>query len=199
MPGSETAPTNERTKESTNMRAIKFALAIVPALATILVFASGAAAANHGSVQASLADVRAATARYHSLSVATGNKYGLLKDKNGIACIANPGVGTMGVHYVNGDLVGTTEVNPLKPEALVYEPVGNGQMRLVAVEYVTFQAQWDATHTSRPKLFGQYFMLTPEGNRYGLHAFYSLHAWIWNPNPSGMFAMWNPNVHCPSA
>ena len=28
-------------------------------------------------------------------------------------------------------------------------------------------------------LFGQHFMLSPDGNRFGLPAFYSLHAWIW--------------------
>ena len=27
---------------------------------------------------------------------------------------------------------------------------------------------------------------------YRLPAFYSLHAWIWYANPSGMFTMWNP-------
>ena len=41
-------------------------------------------------------------------------------------------------------------------------------------------------------------MLTPGGNRFGLPAFYSLHAWIWKFNPSGTFAMWNPQVHCPA-
>ena len=45
-------------------------------------------------------------------------------------------------------------------------------------------------------LFGQMFMLTPAGNRYGLPAFYSLHVWVWMHNPSGMFSMWNPSVHC---
>jgi hypothetical protein len=177
---------------------LKFALAIVPALATILLFASSAAA-SRAPDRVSLDAVRAATARYHSLTLAKAHKYGLLTDKNGIACIDNPGVGAMGIHYVNGDLVGTTEVNPLTPEALVYQPEANGQLRLVALEYVTFQAQWDATHKSRPQLFGQRFMLTPDGNRFGLPAFYSLHAWIWKFNPDGTFAMWNPNVHCPSA
>ena len=42
------------------------------------------------------------------------------------------------------------------------------------------------------------FMLTDApGNRYGLPAFYSLHAWIWKHNPAGPFEMWNPDVHCP--
>jgi hypothetical protein len=181
------------------MRAIKLALAIVPVVVTVLALTAGVVGASHDTGHVSLGDVRGATARYHSLSVAQAHGYGLLKDKNGIACIANPGVGTMGVHYVNGDLVGSGEVNALTPQALVYEPEKNGRLNLVAVEYVTFQAQWDATHTARPTLFGQPFMLTPEGNRFGLHAFYSLHAWIWKHNPSGMFAMWNPAVHCNSA
>jgi hypothetical protein len=172
---------------------------MAPAIVTVLALTAGVAGASHGGNRVSLDDVRAATARYHSISVAKANSYGLLRDAAGIACIANPGVGTMGVHYVNGNLVGTTEVNPLKPEALVYEPEENGQLRLVAVEYVTFQAQWDATHNAPPSLFGQRFMLTPAGNRFGLPAFYSLHAWIWRHNPSGTFAMWNPDVHCNSS
>jgi hypothetical protein len=42
-------------------------------------------------------------------------------------------------------------------------------------------------------------MLTPDGNRFGLPAFYSLHAWVWKHNPAGTFAMWNPNVTCANA
>jgi hypothetical protein len=45
-------------------------------------------------------------------------------------------------------------------------------------------------------LFGQRFNLTDAPNRYGLPPFYSLHAWIWQENPAGTFAMWNPSVHC---
>lgn len=26
--------------------------------------------------------------------------------------------------------------------------------------------------------------------------FYLMHAWIWRPNPAGMFADWNPEVSC---
>jgi hypothetical protein len=48
-------------------------------------------------------------------------------------------------------------------------------------------------------VFGQQFNFTPAGNRYGLPAFYSLHAWIWKHNPSGTFAMWNPTVSCAAA
>jgi hypothetical protein len=180
------------------MRAIKFMLVIVPVFITFLALTAGAAGATHDAGSDNLRAVRGATIRYQSLSVADQHGYALLKDKDGIACIANPGVGTMGIHYVNGDLVGSGQVKATQPQALVYEPEANGQLRLVAVEYVVFQVQWDATHTTRPTLFGQRFMLTPAGNRYDLPAFYSLHAWIWQDNPDGLFAMWNPSVHCTS-
>ena len=91
-----------------------------------------------------------------------------------------------------------TPSNALHPEAMVYQPIPGHPLRLVAVEYVVFKAAWAKTHTGRPRLFGQTFMLSPAGNRFGLPAFYSLHAWIWKNNPAGMFEMWNPNVTCPN-
>lgn len=190
------------------MRTNKFTLRITAAFITAMVLAVGLAAtlahgstrvASHSSNQNALDTVRGATGRYHSLTVAQASGYALLKDKAGIACIDNPGVGAMGVHYVNGTLVNSGQVNPLKPQALVYEPAANGQLNLVAVEYITFQQQWDATHGAPPMLFGQPFMLTPDGNRFGLPAFYSLHAWIWQDNPTGTFSMWNPQVSCDAA
>jgi len=114
----------------------------------------------------------------------------------GLACIDQPGAGAMGVHFVKGALVQAGAIDPARPQALVYEPDQNGHLRLAALEYVVIQAGWDAGHTAPPTLFGQPFMLTPAGNRFGLPAFYSLHAWVWTRNPAGMFAMWNPRVHC---
>lgn len=190
------------------MRTNKFTLTITAAFITAMVLAVGIAAtlahgstrvASHSSSQNALDAVRGATGRFHSLTVAQGNGYTLLKDKAGIACIDNPGVGAMGVHYVNATFVNSGQVNPLEPQALVYEPAANGQLSLVAVEYVTLKQHWDATHSAPPMLFGQPFMLTPSANRFGLPAFYSLHAWIWKDNPTGMFSMWNPNVSCDAA
>ncbi|MGH2737135.1 MAG: hypothetical protein ACRDKZ_16270, partial [Actinomycetota bacterium] len=105
--------------------------------------------------------------------------YRLLRDSNGIECIAEPGKGAMGIHFVNGELVGDAEIDPLHPEAVVYEPTRRGWLRLVAVEYVVFKDAWDAEHEARPRLFGRRFKLVEEGNRYGLPAFYELHAWLW--------------------
>jgi hypothetical protein len=106
-----------------------------------------------------------------------------------------PQMGAMGVHYVKKALVGDGVVNATTPEALVYEP-SQGTLRLVAVEYVVLKSAWAAHHTAAPRLFGHVFNFTPAGNRFGLPAYYSLHAWIWKSNPSGEFSMWNPTVTC---
>lgn len=39
-------------------------------------------------------------------------------------------------------------------------------------------------------------MLVASGNRYGIPAFYELHAWIWKWNPRGLFDDWNSRVTC---
>jgi hypothetical protein len=41
-----------------------------------------------------------------------------------------------------------------------------------------------------PTIMGQQ-MLHERERRY-----WYLHAWAWKPNPSGLFADWNPTVHC---
>jgi hypothetical protein len=45
--------------------------------------------------------------------------------------------------------------------------------------------------TSAPSLLGVAFM--PLGAPLNVWA---LHIWAWRPNPSGMFAQWNPKVSC---
>jgi hypothetical protein len=142
-------------------------------------------------------NVRDATAVYTDSTAALAGGYELLTDAAGIACIAEPGQGAMGIHFVKGALVQGGTIDPARPQALVYERQENGQLRLVAVEYVAIQAAWDASHSAPPSLFGQTFMLSPAGNRFGLPAFYSLHAWVWKSNPKGTFNMWNPRVNCP--
>jgi hypothetical protein len=142
------------------------------------------------------ANARDATAAYNSPAAALAAGYELLTDAAGTACIDQPGVGGMGVHYVKGSLVQSGTLDAARPQALVYEVRPDGRLRLVALEYVVFQAAWDAAHSSPPTLFGQQFMLNPAGNRFGLPAFYALHAWVWKRNPSGTFSAWNPRVSC---
>jgi len=141
--------------------------------------------------------VRDATRPFHSLATAKRAGYTtVLKTTTGQACITN-GAGDMGIHYVNGALLGDALLRIRKPEALMYEPTPTGK-KLVAVEWVVFRQAWlEAGHTGAPRLWGHRLNLVPAGNEFGVPAFYELHAWIWKANPSGMFYEWNPRVHCP--
>jgi hypothetical protein len=172
------------------MKKTKFFLATLALL--MLLSATAAEATND------LSRARGATARFHDIATAQGAGYGgPLEDLAGISCIANPGVGVMGIHYVNGALVGDASLDAATPEVLVYQQLPNGKLRLVAAEYIVFQGAWlIAGNTAAPTLFGQTLTLVPAGNRYGLPPFYEIHAWIWMNNPSGMFKDWNPSGSC---
>jgi hypothetical protein len=162
-------------------------------LVLVAVFATAAVAP---AGQSAVSKARDATRKYHKLSTAKADGYAKLKDADGIACIDNPGVGGMGIHFVNGDLVGDGEVDLLHPEAVIYDPGRNGRKRYVAVEYVVLKADWDKNHSGRPHLYGRRFELVKEGNRYGLPDFFELHSWLWKHNPRGMHDDWNPHVKC---
>ena len=138
-----------------------------------------------------------ATARFHSLEQATKAGYGPFPDGVPLhECISSlDGTGAMGFHWVNGPLL-TPELDPTKPEVLVYEPDRRGNLHLVALEYVVFKADWDAIHKDPPMLFGQMFMDSGFPNRYEIPEFYALHVWLWKWNPSGLFKPFNPNVTC---
>jgi hypothetical protein len=132
-----------------------------------------------------LATLRQVTASFHDFKTASDAGW---RTKI-TACMTDPGgAGGMGFHYGNTDLInGTAQVD--KPQLLLYEPEKNGNLRLVAVEYIipyTFHAR-DA---EPPELFGQKFA---QVDAFGL---WGLHAWVWKENPSGIFAAWNPTVGC---
>jgi len=162
-----------------------------------LLLAAAAPASAAGRADATAA--RIATGPFHDIATATDAGYRLFTDAAGIACIDQPGEGGMGIHYVNGPLVGDGKVDAATPELLVYAPQLNGRLKLVALEYVVPQALWDPAHDGPPRLYGRNFELVGAGNRYGLDPFYELHAWLWKPNPNGMFDDWNPRVICPAA
>ncbi len=168
--------------------------ALVAGVAVAVPSIAGLASA--GNDHSLTAVTKSATGRFHNLAAAERAGYALFPDKNGIQCIDNQPVGGMGVHYVKGSLVGDTVLDPEQPEALVYAPNAAGKLKLAALEYIVDQRAWDAAHADPPSLFGQEFNLTPDGNRFGIPAFYSLHAWVWEPNSSGPLQPWNPRVHC---
>src|SRR5256885_11291995 len=122
--------------------------------------------ANAGA--ADLSTARAATAQFHQLAAANDAGYTILvSDLAGITCITSPGLGVMGIHYVNGSALGDAVLDPAKPEALVYQPRPNGKLRLVALEYIVFQGAWlQAGNTSGPDLFRHPLTLDPTGDRH---------------------------------
>jgi hypothetical protein len=138
-------------------------------------------------------EARNATADFRDIEVAKDAGYNVrVADAAGIECISSS-EGTMGIHMLNPSLLNGT-VDEATPELLVYEPGHKGRMKLVALEYLVFEADWKGAEP--PELFGQEFDYVPAGNRYGLPPFYALHAWIFRHNPSGTLAPYNPKVDC---
>ena len=138
-------------------------------------------------------EVRAATRQFLDVNNAGPAGYG-----PAFGCVSGPDHGAMGIHYVNGDLVGDGEVDAAHPEALIYEPEGN-RRRLVGVEYIVDAATWlkDKSHENKPpQLEGQAFQLVGAPNRFNLDPFFELHVWAWRDNPQGAFVDWNNNVTC---
>ena len=77
-------------------------------------------------------------------------------------------------------------VELLRPELVMYEPKPGGGRQLVGVDYVVPLS----LSAEPPTLLGVPFAPLPE------LGVWALHIWAWRPNPSGMFAMWNPSVSC---
>ena len=142
--------------------------------------------------QADLAAARRATAAYHDAGQAEDAGYASTlgtPEEPSLGCFEKPGVGGMGLHYVDFTLVDGV-VDATAPEALVYEMRSNGKLKLVAHEYIVPDELVDPA--SPPMLFGRHF------HKHSVLPLWVLHAWIWAPNPLGMFADWNPRVGmCP--
>ena len=113
-----------------------------------------------------LRKVHSVTAKFQSLEAAKKAGY-----ERFYVCTEEPGVGTMGQHYVNFSLVGDPALDPLKPEALVYEPQRNGGYKLVALEWVRPGPKTNPD----PEILGIPMKHVESGNRYGIEpdGFYS--------------------------
>lgn len=131
------------------------------------------------STSSTLAEVRAATASYHSLAAAEANGY-----EKFLPCFDSASDGGMGQHWANLSALDGS-VSATEPEVLVYRETDNGY-KLVGVEYVVPQAAWQGDEP--PELFGQHFHTN---DALGI---YALHAWLWRPNPAGMYADFNPRI-----
>ncbi len=130
-----------------------------------------------------LKSLRAATSRFNSTTQAIDAGY-----EPDDHCVAVPGLGGMGYHWVNGSLIDPV-FDLQKPEVVLYETGPGGNLRLVAVEYIVIN-----TGQARP-MFGDYpFDI---GGTPVQVPHWSLHVWVHKENPNGVFVKFNPTVSCP--
>lgn len=151
-------------------------------LINLSILSIAATAANAGDTGRLDEKVRAANSRFEDVAMATAEGYAAIPCASGITG------GAMGIHYVNAAYLKDDAVDLAKPEAVMYEPMADGKLKLVAVEYITSKGP--------ASLGGQLFNFNSAPNRYGLGAFYELHVWAWKKNPTGTFADMNPDVSC---
>lgn len=125
-----------------------------------------------------LAKARRATAKYQDIAQAEADGYVNIN-------VYEPGEG---LHYVNFALVDGT-FDPEHPEVLLYANVHHANcLELVAVEYVV---PLNLSATAPEGFAGGADVWRENSEGLGL---WELNAWIWLPNPNGVFAFKNPRV-----
>lgn len=163
-----------------------FVAVLALALSSILASAAGNAANDPWQA------VKAATARYHSFKQAQRAGYTVV----GEPCVASP-LGTMGVHAINPALMADSAIDPLRPDILLYVPDKRGKLRLIGLEYWKADADGSlATDPDRPSVLGQPFDGPMPGHNPTMPVHYDVHVWLFEENPSGFFAPFNPNLSC---
>ncbi len=173
-------------------------LAVLLALAAAAIGGAAwtpSAGAERSIVDRQLQELKAATARYHSVEQAIAAGYlppGGQMPPPPRTCVTGP-TGNMGYHFENHALMTDGVINLTQPEVLLYERMPNGKFKLTAVEYYIQANQT----TTAPVILGQTF-LGPMGPHHpGMTDHYDRHVWLWKDNPNGLYYNWNPTVSCP--
>jgi hypothetical protein len=173
----------------------KSALIFLAALPFIAAAAEPSSPATGDASQATplIDKVRKATEQFKDINVAIAGGF-----VQATPCVSGPDFGAMGVHFVLPSRLNQGTLSADQPEALIYEPLQNGSLRLVGVEFIVLADVWATQHPagSPPALDGQLLNYIEAPNRYGLPAFYEMHVWAWESNPVGSFADWNTHVTC---
>jgi hypothetical protein len=200
------------------MKTIIPAIVFAAAAATVSAVLPAAADDSPGPGEPTLAEVRAATAKYQDVKVALAEGY--IRDPSNMCETADmmgrsAADGAMGVHYFRPDMLGInstpgqrvngtgTYTDFRAPSILIYEPQADGSMQLVAVENLVFQASWAAAgHDSPPTFHGVAYdnmkddpaTATDEAHFFEPH--FDRHVWVYRENPNGVFTSFNPAVSC---
>ncbi|MDC6404729.1 MULTISPECIES: hypothetical protein [Maribacter] len=135
------------------------------------------------TLESQLKKVNRATMRYHSFEQAKKAGYADPYPFNPSIYVPN-----MGFHYINVGLI-DGEFDMEKPEILLYVPNEQGQLKLVGVEYAVPKA---ISPTPPEGFVGDADHWDDNPNVAG--GSWTLHAWIVEENPNGVFAEFNPNV-----
>lgn len=137
-----------------------------------------------------VASLRQAVSSIRELSAAQGAGYTVAVGDpgDGHTCLSDATLGGMGVHYLNTALVSATPA-VTEPQIMIYEPQQDGTTKFVGVEFIIPYSVIGEDQPA-PELFGQQFMKNATFQLWGLHV------WVGRSNPSGLFAMWNPDVSC---
>ena len=174
-------------------------LAVVASLFTIPAHSALAQPSATSSPTADLAAAKAALSKYADPFVAIKDGY-----FSTLACIDFP-TGAMdgtieyppralGVHFLNAANIGPN-LDPTKPQVLIYEPVGNKLVLAGAEWFVPVQV----AGSTPPSIFGQTLAGPMDGHEPIMPStlrHYDLHVWFWKDNPKGMFTSTNASLKC---
>lgn len=130
-----------------------------------------------------VATLRAATTKYLKLDAAIADGFVFLH-----GCEVRGDEGPVGTVYVNMSRLTDGKIDPAVPDALIYAPGNQDGPTLVGVELAIPYTLW--TQPEPPKFLDATFQREDEFGVFGLHA------WVWRPNPRGMFSESNPAVSC---
>lgn len=186
------------------IRRIAVAIACTAALglsvATPSAAAPGVATSNRSvatmdwSTLTALLTIMAGTAQYHDINEALADGFVSGPVNDGV-CTTGP-TGARGYHYSNWDRL-LSPVDLARPPILVYQPDGEGGLRLVAAEFFQLDAdQNTATSEDVPFIGSQPFDGPMTGHFPGMPVHYDIIAWVWQYNPAGTFAPYNPWGSC---
>lgn len=162
-------------------------LALAATLAVVVPAQAAPPAGSPSEMNRLLAQTRAAVAQYHDLDAALAAGYIPISE-----CVEEPGLGAMGVHYLNPALVAPgAPVDPARPQMLTYGPSASGELELWSAEF--FQPD---VGQPTPRYGSQPFDGPMPGHGPGAPVHYDLHVWVGKHNPAGIFAEFNPALHC---
>lgn len=131
-----------------------------------------------------LALIREATGDFHDVEAARAAGY-VPPDPD--ICMYSD-AGAMGYHHLNPELL-DDRLELERPEIVVYAPTTEEERTLVNVEYAVPYSAWPHDEAP-PRILGRDLKRAD-----GLGIWY-LHVWVWEENPNGVFADWNPALTC---